>query len=61
MLMEAKLKLSDKEYEKLSLEYEKNPPELSGKSGFLTNLLEQVPVIELLSPDFTREVYIDKK
>jgi len=34
--METNDRLSDKEYEDLSLEYEQNPPKLSGKPGFLT-------------------------
>ena len=54
--MDTILRLSDKEYEALSLEYEKNPPELSGNSGFLTNMREQLLVTELLSPDYARIV-----
>ena len=34
--MKADGRLSDKEYEAFSLEYEQNPPRLSGKPGFLT-------------------------
>jgi len=49
-------RLSDKEYEKLSLEYEKNPPELSGYPGFITKMHEQLLVSELLSPDYARIV-----
>ena len=49
-------RLSDKEYEALSLEYEQNPPELSGKPGFLTNMRERTLVTELLSPDYARIV-----
>ena len=49
-------RLSDKEYEELSLEYEQNPPVLSGKPGFLTNMREKTLVTELLSPDFARIV-----
>ena len=49
-------RLSDKEYEELSLEYEKNPPELSGKPGFLTNMRERTLVAELLPPDYARIV-----
>ena len=43
-------------YEKLSLEYEANPPELSGKPGFLSTMREQTLVTELLSPDYARIV-----
>jgi len=49
-------RLSDKEYEDLSLEYEQNPPELSGKPGFLTYMHERTLVYELLSPDYARIV-----
>jgi hypothetical protein len=49
-------RLSEKEYEELSLEYEQNPPKLSGKSGFLTNMREKTLVTELLSPDYARIV-----
>jgi hypothetical protein len=34
--MESNSRLSQQEYDKLSLEYEANPPKLSGKPGFLT-------------------------
>jgi hypothetical protein len=54
--MSTSIRLSDKEYEELSLEFEKNPPELSGNSGFLTNMREQLLVTELLSPDYARIV-----
>ena len=54
--MSTGIRLSDKEYEDLSLEYVKNPPELSGNSGFLTNMREQLLVTELLSPDYARIV-----
>jgi hypothetical protein len=54
--MSTSLRLSDKEYEELSLEYEENPPKLSGNSGFLTTLREQLLVTELLSPDYARIV-----
>jgi len=50
--MKANERLSDKEYEELSLEYEKSPPDLSGNPGFLTNMREQALVTELLSPDY---------
>ena len=51
-------RLTDKEYEKLSLEYEKIPPKLSGKQGFLTKLREKALVTELLTPDYARIVYM---
>ena len=54
-------RLSDKEYELLSLEYEQNPPVLSGKPGFLTNMREKTLVTELLSPDFARIVNMKAK
>jgi len=49
-------RLSDKEYEELSLEYEQNPPKLSGKPGFLTNMHERLLVTELLPLDYARIV-----
>ena len=54
--MKTNCRLSDNDYEKLSLEYEKNPPELSGKPGFLTTMREKTLVAELLSPDYARIV-----
>jgi len=54
--MKASDRLSDKEYEELSLEYEQNPPKLSGKPGFLTSLHERTLVSELLPPDYARIV-----
>ena len=59
--MKTNVRLSDNEYEKLSLEYEKNPPELSGNPGFLTNMREQMLVAELLSPDYARIVNMKAK
>ena len=49
-------RLSDKEYEDLSIEYEQNPPELSGDSGYLTYLREKALVTKLLPPDYARIV-----
>jgi len=49
-------KLTDAEYEKLSVEYELNPPKLSGKSGFITALREKSLVKELLPPEYARIV-----
>ena len=49
-------RLSNKEYEALSLEYEVNPPKLSGTPGFLTNVREQMLVEKLLPPDYARVV-----
>ena len=54
--MKATERLSNREYEALSLEYEKNPPELSGSPGFLTNMREQILVEKLLPPDYARAV-----
>lgn len=51
-------RLTDIEYDRLSLEYETNPPQLSGKPGFLTTLKEKALVLELLSPDYARIVNI---
>ena len=48
--------MSNSEYEALSLEYEMNPPELSGMPGFLTNMREQMLVAKLLPPDYARVV-----
>jgi hypothetical protein len=56
--METSSRLSNDEYESLSLEYEQSPPELSGTPGFLTNMREQVLVTELLSPEYARIVKI---
>ena len=49
-------RLTNQEYEKLSVEYEQNPPELSGNPGFLTNIHERNLITELLPPDFARIV-----
>ena len=54
-------RLSKKEYEELSLEYEKNPPELSGKPGFFTTVRERTLVAELLPPDYARIVNMKAK
>ena len=54
-------RLSDAEYEKLSLEYEATPPELSGKAGFLTSVRERTLVTELLHPDYARIVLMKAK
>jgi len=59
--MEVCGRLSDKEYEELSLDYEKNPPQLSGKPGFLTNTRERTLVAALLSPDYARIVNMKAK
>ena len=47
-------RLSNKEYEDFSREYEQIPPALSGKPGFLTNMREKRLVTELLPPDYAR-------
>ena len=59
--MEVCDRLSDKEYEELSLEYEQNPPQLSGKPGFLTIMRQQTLVTELLPPDYARIVNMKAK
>ena len=59
--MNANGKLSNEEYEKLSLEYEQNPPELSGKPGFFTTMRERTLVAELLPPDYARIVNMKAK
>ena len=59
--MESNNRLSNQEYEKLSIEYEMNPPELSGKSGFLTAIREKTLISELLPPDYARIVLMKAK
>ena len=54
-------RLSDKEYEDLSIEYELNPPRLSGKPGFLSHMREIKLVNELLSPEYARIVNMKSK
>jgi len=54
-------RLSDIEYEKLSLDYEQNPPALSGNPGFLTTMHERSLVTELLPPDYARIVNMKAK
>ena len=54
--MKETTRLSDEEYEALGLEYEENPPKLSGSPGFITNMREQLLVSDLLSPDYARIV-----
>jgi hypothetical protein len=59
--MNANSRLSNKEYEELSFEYEKNPPKLSGKPGFFTTMRERTLVSELLPPDYARIVNMKAK
>jgi len=59
--METSGRLSDKEYEKLSLEYEQNPPRFSGKPGFLSHMHETKLVNELLALDYARIVNMKAK
>ena len=59
--MKMNSRLSDKEYDELSLEYEQNPPKLSGKPGFITNMREKILVTELLPPDYARIVNYESK
>ena len=54
-------RLTDQEYETLSLEYEQNPPILSGNPSFLTNFREKILITELLPPDCTRIVTMKAK
>ena len=54
--MQITARLSDEEYEALSLEYEQNPPKLLGSPGFLSNIREKLLVTELLSSDYARIV-----
>jgi len=59
--MNANGRLSNEEYEKLSLEYEQNQPELSGKPGFFTTMRERKLIAELLPPEYARIVNIKAK
>ena len=59
--MDASGRLSDAEYEALSLEYEQNPPRLSDKPGFLSHMREAKLVNELLPPDCARIVNMRAK
>ena len=59
--MNANSRLSNKEYEKLSLEYEQNPPKLSGKPGFFTTMRERTLVSELLPHNYARIVNMKAK
>ena len=49
-------RLRNEEYEALAKEAEENPPELSGKQGYLTQLRERALVSELLSSEYARIV-----
>jgi hypothetical protein len=49
-------RLTNKEYAALAEEYEKNPPELSGKPGFITQQKQRALVNELLDPNYARIV-----
>jgi hypothetical protein len=49
-------KLTEQELEKLSDEYAKNPPPLSGGPGYFSRKKEQALVSELLGPDYARMV-----
>jgi len=59
--MKTSNRLTDQEYDKLSLEYKQNPPELSGSPGFLTNIHERILITELLPPDYARIVNMKAK
>ena len=49
-------RLTNEEYEALADEYAKNPPELSGQPGFLTQLRQRALVNELLDQKYARIV-----
>jgi hypothetical protein len=49
-------RLTDKEYEILADEYSVNPPELSGRIGFVSQLKQQALVKELLDSNYARIV-----
>ena len=49
-------RLTDDEYEALAIEAEENPPVLSGKPGYLSQLRERALVEELLSSNYARIV-----
>ena len=59
--MKTSERLSDKEYENLSLEYEQSPPKLSGNLGFLSHMRETKLVNELLPPDYARIINMKSK
>jgi len=49
-------RLTNEEYELLAKEAEENPPKLSGKPGYLSQLRERELVGELLSSEYARIV-----
>ena len=59
--MKSNERLTDKEYEELSIEYQLNPPETSGRSGFITIIRERTLITELLPPDYARIVNMKAK
>jgi len=59
--MDTSGRLTNKEYEDLSHEYEQTPPELSGKPGFLSNMREKQLIMELLPPDYARIINMKAK
>jgi hypothetical protein len=54
-------RLTDKEYENLSIEYELNPPKLSGKPGFLSFIRKTKQVNELSPLEYARIVNMKSK
>jgi len=42
--MKTNTRLTNKEYEDLSLEYEQNPPKISGKPGFISHIRKTKPL-----------------
>jgi hypothetical protein len=49
-------RLTNEEYAALAEEYEKNPPELSGQPGYITQLKQHKLVNELLDSNYARIV-----
>ena len=49
-------RLTNEEYEALAKEAEENPPKLSGRPGYLSQLRERALVGELLSSEYARIV-----
>lgn len=54
-------RLTNEEYENLSVLYEQEPPTLSGKPGFLTTMREQQLIAELLPQDYVRFINVKAK
>ena len=50
------VRMTNEEYNTLAIEAEENPPKLSGKPGYLSQLRERALVGELLSSEYARIV-----